>query len=750
MPHYCEVALPVPLDQPFTYCIPASLELHPGMRVIVPFGRRKLLGVVVRCGVTPEGVEESAIRPVQEALEEDPALSVELLRLGKWLSHYYLVPEGEVLVAMLPRKPPLRSRTRVVLTPVGASALLTATALPAAEQDLMRRIARHKGIRRETLKESAGVLRKLQRRGWIAYERSMEGRGRDGPPGPSRNEPEGAHASLCHVGTLGAPSPQALRFELTQRQSEALGRIQQKMASHQFGVLLLHGVTGSGKTEVYLRSIEFALERARSALMLVPEIALTPAMADLFESRFGNRVAVLHSGMGDAEREARWQRVKSGHSDVVIGTRSAVFSPLVRPGLVIVDEEHDSSYKQEEAPRYNGRDMAILRGREAGAMVILGSATPAIETRYNAELGRYELLELEYRVQDRPMPDTAVIDMRQEFAETGQKSFLSRRLEEEIAKRLEQREQNLILQNRRGYSAFVLCRTCGQSIQCSNCSIALAHHRRIGRLLCHYCGHARPVPRFCPECASEYLYFVGEGSERIEDDLHRRFPEARIGRLDRDTARGRGKAEAILSAFRNHELDILVGTQMIAKGHDIHRVTLVGVINADIGLAHPDFRSAERTFQLITQVAGRAGRGELPGEVLIQTYYPDHYAIQSAAAQDYAQFYQKELRFRQIMHYPPFTVLANVIVRSPNSETALKLTGRLGRHLESQQSPGLKLLGPAAAPIYRLKGDYRYHFLIKASRHSALREVLVSIRDFARCENFPATALVIDVDPQSF
>ncbi len=737
MPHYCEVALPVPLDKPFTYSVPDSMELEAGMRVIVPFGKRKLLGVVLRCGFDSTDVEVSSIKSVQEVIDDEPALTGELLRLGKWLADYYLAPSGDVLVAMLPPNASVRSRTKVVLTAEGEKARLIPEDLSPEEQALLLRIAKRKGIRRETLRDQSELVRRLRRRGLVSIEREMEGRGE----GPTTEQTE----------TNPQASPTGIaRHELDPQQSAVLAAIQQKMEAGKFGVMLLHGVTGSGKTEVYLRAIELSLAKNRSALMLVPEIALTPAMAGLFDERFGSRVAVLHSGMSDAEREAQWRHVRRGASDIVLGTRSAVFAPLDRPGLVIVDEEHDWSYKQDETPRYNGRDMAILRAREAGAIAILGSATPSIETRYSAETGKYQLLELEQRVQERPLPQTEIVDLRQEFAETGRKTFLSRRLEEEIAKRLQQHEQNLILINRRGYSAFVLCRTCGQSIQCPNCSIALAHHKRMGRLMCHYCGHSSPVPKFCPQCASEYLYFVGEGSEQIEDALHRRFPEARIGRLDRDAASGRGRADAILAAFRNHELDILVGTQMIAKGHDIHRVTLVGVITADIGLARPDFRSAERTFQLLTQVSGRAGRGQLPGEVIIQTYFPDHYAIRSAAAQDYGMFYRKEIEFRKAMHYPPFTVLANVVVRNPNAETALKLTGRLGRHLEQQQQPGIKILGPAAAPIYRLKKDYRYHFLIKASRHAILHRVLVSCRDFARSENFPATAVIIDVDPQSF
>ena len=741
MTQFCVVAVPVPLDKLFFYSVPEPLKIMPGMRVIVPFGARKLVGVVLRCGVKPAGIERKAIKPVQEALEAEPSLSGELLRLGEWMASYYQVPVGETLAALLPRNPAIRKTTKAVLTAQGESALQSASSqqgfsktASSDELALLSRLARRNGIRRESLRGSVPTLRKLERRGWIGWERTLEARAESNPLRETRRE------------TVPEREPE---HELSRQQQEAFQSVQQKMDAGKFAVLLLQGVTGSGKTEVYLRAIEMALRQNRPALMLVPEINLTPAMAGLFTGRFGSRVALLHSGLGEAERAAQWQRVKAENSDVVLGTRSAVLAPLNHPALVIVDEEQDSSYKQEEAPRYNGRDVAILRAREAGATVILGSATPSLETRYNAEQGKYQLLELEQRVQERPLAETVVVDMREEFGETGKADFLSRRLREEIARRLEQREQSLILLNRRGYSAFVLCRSCGQSVQCNNCSIALTHHRRIGRLLCHYCGFARPVPRGCPHCSSEHIYFVGEGSERIEETLHQQFPQARIGRLDRDTARGRGQAEAILSAFRNHELDVLVGTQMIAKGHDIHRVTLVGVISADIGLARPDFRAAERTFQLLTQVAGRAGRGDLPGEVIIQTYYPDHYAIRAAAAQDYDQFYRQELRFRKLMHYPPFSVLANLVVKSPSAETALKLTGRLGRHLEAVQKPGMRLLGPASAPIHRLKKDYRYQFLIKASRRNVLRELLLSCREFAHRENFPAAALVIDVDPQS-
>ncbi|HWP83669.1 MAG TPA: primosomal protein N' [Terriglobia bacterium] len=741
MPAYCEVALPVPVDHPFTYSIPAGVEVCAGSRVVVPFGARKLVGVVLRLNASAQGLDPAAIKPIQRTLDEAPALSAESLRLSRWIADYYLAPQGEVLATMLPLNAAVSQRTRVVLTDAGQQALEADGPSAAAEQpsaqerEVLRRIARRGGLRRQTLRNAAPVVSRLRRKGWVAVEMAME-------PRTNRAAPDEPPA--------GATGCEAAVRELTREQAAAYERIRQQMATGRFGVLLLHGVTGSGKTEVYLRAMETALQQGRPALLLVPEINLTPAMTRLFTARWGTRVAVLHSGLEPKERIAQWLRIRHGGAAVVIGTRSAVFAPLERPGLVIVDEEHDSSYKQEETPRYHGRDVAIVRAQQCNATVVLGSATPAIETRHHAESGKYQLLEIESRVAERPLAAAEIVDMREEFAATGRQTFLSRRLLEAIAARLARREQIMILLNRRGYSAFVLCRSCGKTIECAHCSIALTHHRRPGRLLCHYCGFARPVPRVCPQCSSEHLYFLGEGSERVEETLARHFPEARIGRLDRDTARGRGRAEAILAAFRQHELDILVGTQMIAKGHDIHRVTLVGVISADVGLALPDFRAAERSFQLLTQAAGRAGRGEQAGEVIIQTYYPDHYAIRAAAAQNYEQFYRQELRFREVMHYPPFAALAHVLVKSSRAETALQWTAKLGRFLETQQGHGLRILGPAAAPIARLKKSYRYHFLIKAEKRSRLRTTLLGCREFAVKEKVPAAALVIDVDPQSF
>jgi primosomal protein N' (replication factor Y) (superfamily II helicase) len=415
-------------------------------------------------------------------------------------------------------------------------------------------------------------------------------------------------------------------------------------------------------------------------------------------------------------------------------------------GLIVVDEEHDASYKQGETPRYNGRDVAIVRAQAEGAVVVLGSATPSLESRYNAERGKYQLLELPERIEQRPMPRVELIDMRMEFLETRQQATFSRGLMDQIAKRLENGEQTMLLMNRRGFSSFVACRACGERMQCVNCSVTLTFHRRDRRMLCHYCSFAEKVPSVCAHCNSEHIQFIGTGSERVEDELHRSFPKARIARMDRDTVSGKRHFETILNEFRAGNFDILVGTQMIAKGHDIPNVTLVGIVSADIGLGMPDFRAAERTFQLLTQAAGRAGRGVLPGIVLIQTINPDHYAIRFAAAQDYAAFYEKEIQFRRLMRYPPFSALANVVVRAEKQEDALRMSAELGHLLEAPVE-GLKILGPAEAPVHRLKNEFRYQLLIKSTSRKKLNELLNRVRQYGLDQKWGQTALVIDVDP---
>ena len=535
-------------------------------------------------------------------------------------------------------------------------------------------------------------------------------------------------------------------FQFSPAQQQALEKIRQSVDSRKFEGMLLHGVTGSGKTAVYLAAMRAVLDAGRSSILLVPEIGLTPAVAADLHQIFGDEVAILHSALSDKARAEQWHRVKRGEARVVVGTRSAVFAPVADLALMIVDEEQDSSYKQEENPRYHARDVAVVRAKMAQATVVLGSATPSLESYYNAKQHKYTLLELPDRVEQRPLPEVEILDMRQEFQETGHEQVISRKLLAEVKERLERKEQVMVLLNRRGYSPVVLCRACGNTMQCRNCAVALTHHKRTHRMECHYCGFTAKVPKVCGNCGSEYVYFLGTGAEKLEELLRGFFPEARIARLDRDTVRGQHDFERALNALNEGRLDILVGTQMIAKGHDVHGVTLVGVIGADIALGFPDFRAAERTFQLLTQVAGRAGRGQTPGKVVLQSYFPDHYAVQYAAQHDFIGFYEKELRFRQWMHYPPYSSLANVLVRSGNLDEALEWSGLLGRWFEKTRHEGVRVLGPAAAPIMRLKQDYRYHLVLKSPSREKLNVVLRAMLAYAAQEKIPRTQVIVDVD----
>ncbi|MGA7301688.1 MAG: primosomal protein N' [Candidatus Sulfotelmatobacter sp.] len=542
------------------------------------------------------------------------------------------------------------------------------------------------------------------------------------------------------------PRPSRLEFDFNAAQQAALNCLRETVETRKFSGILLHGVTGSGKTAVYLAGMRAVLDAGRSAILLVPEIGLTPAIAADLHQIFGEEVAILHSALSDKERAQQWHRIQSGEASVVVGTRSAVFAPVSDLALIIVDEEHDSSYKQEETPRYHARDVAVVRAKMANAVVVLGSATPSLESYFNAKKNKYALVELPDRVEQRPLPEVEIIDMRQEFQETGQEQVISRKLAAEIKDRLERKEQVMVLLNRRGYSPVVLCRTCGKKLECQNCAIALTHHKREHRMICHYCGYTAPVPKACAHCGSEYVYFIGTGSEKLEELLHGMFPQARIARLDRDTVRGHEDFERTLNALNQGELDILVGTQMIAKGHDIHGVTLVGVVGADSALGMPDFRAAERTFQLLTQVAGRAGRGQSPGKVILQTYFQDHYAVQYAAQHDFVGFYDKELRFRSWMHYPPYAALANVLVRSDKLDEALQWSGTLGKWFEQTRHEGVRVLGPATAPIMRLKRDYRYHFVLKSESREKLNATLRAMLAYAAQHKIPRTQVIVDVD----
>jgi primosomal protein N' (replication factor Y) len=551
-----------------------------------------------------------------------------------------------------------------------------------------------------------------------------------------------ADFSVSHSKPRSAP----FEFELNSAQKSALSRLQEGVAVGKFSGMLLHGITGSGKTAVYLAAMRGVLEAGRSAILLVPEIGLTPAVAADLHQIFGDEVAILHSALSDKERAEQWHRIKRGDARMVVGTRSAVFAPVADLALIIVDEEHDSSYKQEETPRYHARDVAVVRAKMSNAVVVLGSATPSLESYYNAKKNKYALVELPDRVEQRPLPEVEIIDMRLEFQETGHEQVISRKLAAEIKDRIEKKEQVMVLLNRRGYSPVVLCRTCGKKLECQNCAIALTHHKREHKMVCHYCGYLAPVPKNCVHCGSEYVYFLGTGSEKLEELLHGMFPQARIARLDRDTVRGHEDFERTLNALNEGELDLLVGTQMIAKGHDIHGVTLVGVVGADVALGLPDFRAAERTFQLLTQVAGRAGRGQSPGKVILQTYFQDHYAVQYAAQHDFIGFYEKELQFRSWMHYPPYSALANVLVRSDNLDDALQWSGTLGNWFDATRHEGVRVLGPAAAPIMRLKRDYRYHFVLKSPSREKLNRTLRALLAHAALQKIPRTQVIVDVD----
>jgi primosomal protein N' (replication factor Y) len=555
---------------------------------------------------------------------------------------------------------------------------------------------------------------------------------------------------------LGGLPPTAAPFSLNAAQTDALATL--TVALGAFHPFLLHGITGSGKTAVYLAAMQRALDRGLSSILLVPEIGLTPQTAGLLDAAFGQKVALLHSALTPEERSEQWRRIRRGDAPIVVGTRSAIFAPAPNLGLILVDEEHDQSYKQEETPRYNARDVAVMRAKLTGAVVVMGSATPSLESWHNAERGKYTRIELRDRVMNRPLPEVELIDMRREFQESGRDEIFSRSLIDQTKAALERGEQALILLNRRGYSFAVMCRACGEKLDCQNCAIALTHHKaasedlaevRVGqRLECHYCGYRRTVPARCPKCDSEHLFYIGAGSQQGEERLHEIFPGARIGRMDRDTVRGRGDLERLLARLHSGEINLLVGTQMIAKGHDIHSVTLVGVVGCDHALSMPDFRAAERVFQLITQVSGRAGRGDLPGRVVVQTYYPDHYAILAASAHDYRAFVQREEKYRRWMHYPPFGVLANVLVQSQKMEEAAGWASLLAKSLVQEQERGapLRVLGPCAAPIARIKNVYRFHMILKSASRKALNAALRGMIAHADQAGIPRRNLVVDVD----
>ncbi|MFN2502590.1 MAG: primosomal protein N', partial [Pyrinomonadaceae bacterium] len=737
LPQYVEAVLPVPLRRSFTYRIPDEIRstIKLGARLMLPFGRRNLTGYAVGLHADiPADVEidETKIKDVIEVLDDEPLITPEILKLTQWTADYYASFWGEMLKASLPagiNSEKVRPKRRKAVRLLDGE---TEQALTEPQQrivDLLRSCGGEM-LFTDVIERSgvgASPINTLSKRGVVeVYVQDV------------MRDPLGK-----------ASFPALDDFTLTDEQKNAFEQITGALQNADvFKAFLLHGVTGSGKTEVYIRAMRYTLDTGRSAMMLVPEIALTPVFSRRLRAVFGADVAILHSNLSPGERFDEWRRIRRGDARIAIGTRSAVFAPLENIGLVIVDEEHDPSYRQHESPFYNARDVAVMRAHLAGAVAVLGSATPAMETFYNAQSGKYTYLRLPDRIGGRGLAVAELIDMREVFKREGKDVPLSDELLEAIDAAYLQGEQVIILLNRRGFSQFVLCRTCGETLKCKNCDITLTFHRGGGILLCHYCNYRENTPKVCPHCESEYLYFVGEGTEKIEDLLIRKFPDMRIARVDRDTTANKGEMEDVLLKFAAGGLDMLVGTQMIAKGHDFPNVTLVGVISVDIGLGLPDLRSAERTFQLITQVAGRAGRGKRAGKVLIQTYYPEHYALRHAKEQDYEGFYAEEIKFRQRLAYPPFFVLASIIIKHREHVFASKNANILRRTLDAANTErNARVLGPAPASLSRLKNEYRLQIIIKAVSRKALRQTLDIALSEAEEQGCDLRTINVEIDP---
>ena len=735
------VAVGRPVRGEFTYVIPEALSgrLSPGQRILVPFGRSMTLGFFLGPATPPAEGASVKLKPILKVLEESPSLPADLIALLRFAAEHYRYPLGEVIRGSLPpglstaqdekeAKPDVQEFA-VALVTEAPDALRRAPAQSAALAYLLavggraplEEVAHAIPGARETLK-------KLAARGLVRLDEVVLAPGvREG---------------------LGQGRPE----QLTPEQAAAVEVLHSAVDAGGFQPFLLHGVTGSGKTEVYLRAVERALERGRGSLVLVPEIALTPQLVGRFRSRFGGDVAVLHSALKDRERLFHWQALRKGTVRIAVGVRSAVFAPVDNLGLIVVDEEHDPSFKQEDKLRYQARDLAVVRGKQAGAVVVLGSATPSLETLENTRKGRYRKLELKRRVDDRPMPTLQCVDLRQERPKDPlvmqEAPILSPPLLDAMAETIGRGQQVILFLNRRGHSTFLLCEVCGASVKCGDCDVCLTYHRSQNRVVCHYCGEAHSVPEHCRECTGPLLK-MGVGTERVEAEVAERVPQARVARLDRDSATSAERLTELLASFARREIDVLVGTQMVAKGHDFPGVTLVCVVMADTSLAIPDFRASERTFHLLTQVAGRAGRGKDPGRVLVQTYNPDAEPVRRMLAHDFDGFSEGELARRKALSWPPYTRMAAVRLEGESPEQTASVARFLGDYLGRHMPPsswGVRLLGPALAPISRIRGKTRWQLLLKAPTHAALAPLLARLE--AKLVDVPsAVRVTIDVDP---
>jgi primosomal protein N' (replication factor Y) len=756
--NFARIVIPSPLKQPLMYEVPLDLrdQVSVGMRVLIPLGKRKVVGIVFEMMSETDLTET---RPILALLDQQPILDSALIQLSRWMAQYYLATIGEVLGTILP--PTLRGESQRTVVARPGSFLVSH---PLDQKILALLRQKHGKISVKFLnREISGgnvyqSLERLESQGAIEIRERL--------PGLRRR--------LKEVRLDRDPAvPQAQgRFIPNPEQDRALQQIDSRLQKGGFETFLLHGVTGSGKTEVYLRAIERVRQSGRRSLILTPEISLTPQLMDRLNDRFPGRIGVLHSGLTAAERWAHWWHIGRGNVDVVVGARSAVFAPLRDLGLIVVDEEHDSSYKQEEGVRYNGRDVAVVRGKLSGCPVVLGSATPAIESYDNCRQGRYRLLEITNRVNERPLPRIEIVDLRSELKRPcagsinknskPQKSvplkkknpthgLISQQLAEALRENYEKSRQSLIFLNRRGFSNFLQCTLCGYVLRCEYCSVTLTLHLKQKTICCHHCNFRRAITEICPGCGNATLSGVGAGTEQIEQSLHQLVPDAHIARMDRDTTSQRGSHETLIRQWEKGQIDILVGTQMITKGHDVTGVTLVGALLADLSLNLPDFRAAERTFQLLSQVAGRSGRGDDPGKVIVQTYTPDHYAIQHLINHDYKGFLQAEMEFRRAVSYPPFSRLVSLRVDGPKSdevESKAKTLAEKMRERESRKTDfrgQIEILGPAPAPIYKLRNRYRWQLLLKGKQISPLLELANYARNLLpRSRN---SRLQIDVDP---
>ena len=736
--HIIEVAIPLYLERSFHYLVPERLQhvAITGRRALVPFGNRKLTGYILGKAAASA---ITGLKEISEVLDSESLWTSSELEFYRWTASYYQHPLGEVIRTALPAGINIQTRKGATgqqeIMSGGKTALREKFYLPGQAPPPPRQPSSKAleilAVIREAGDISAGELRKRFGACTPQLKRLLE-------LGLCTSEEREVYRDPFKNHTITRDEPRLLHTH----QKAALDAITASLGGEVFTPFLLYGVTGSGKTEVYLQAISQALERGKNALVLVPEIALTPQLTGRFQARFGGGIAILHSGLSDGERYDEWRRIRRGLAQIVIGARSAIFAPLDKIGIIIVDEEHEGSFKQSDGLRYNARDLALVRGRMEQAAVVLGSATPSVTTLYAAEQGRLTLLELPERVEGRPMPQVQLVAMK------GSKETISAALSTSLADTYGEGRQSIVFLNRRGFATFLVCADCAKPLTCPNCSVTLTYHRQRGQSLCHYCDYAVPAPGTCPSCGGTTLSELGAGTEKLEHDLKELLPPARILRMDSDTTSGKGSHERLLARMNDGSADILVGTQMIAKGHDFPEVTLVGVVNAEASLGMPDFRAAERTFQLLSQVIGRAGRGETPGRVVVQALDTEHYAIRAAAEHDAAGFYREELEFRREAGYPPFAFLA-AFALSGLSEQAVSAqadsTARRLAQLKTELKVRVEILGPAPSPIYRLRNRYRRQILLKGANRADLHRLLASWRQQAATVS--TVRISVDIDP---